>query len=204
MRAATEFFDWLAAKGLTLARRDREHSRCNLQRGIVPRSIRADREAAPRRAAPLVRLDGDRPDHADQSGRRRARAAPHRAARQDAGARSGRGPAAHRCHRRDDDHRLARLRVDWPHGLFLRAHRRGARHARRGRAHEERPSMGSPEREGGKQHAMPCHHNLESYLHTYNDGAGLANDPNALLFQTYSHATGQLTGNPRPKQTPTR
>jgi Phage integrase, N-terminal SAM-like domain len=57
----------------------------------------ADREAAPRRAAPPVRLDGDRPDHADQSGRRRARAAPHRAARQDAGARSGRGAAAHRC-----------------------------------------------------------------------------------------------------------
>ena len=26
---------------------------------------------------------------------------------------------------------------------------------------------------GGKQHAMPCHHNLESYLHAYIDGAGL-------------------------------
>ena len=33
---------------------------------------------------------------------------------------------------------------------------------------------------GGKQHAMPCHHNLESYLHAYIDGAGLASDPKAL------------------------
>jgi site-specific recombinase XerD len=49
---------------------------------------------------------------------------------------------------------------------------------------------------GGKQHAMPCHHNLEAYLHEYIDGAGLANQPKALLFQSYSRATGQLTGNP--------
>jgi site-specific recombinase XerD len=52
---------------------------------------------------------------------------------------------------------------------------------------------------GGKQHAMPCHHNLESYLHEYIDGAGLASEPKALLFQTYSRATGQLTGNPLPQ-----
>jgi site-specific recombinase XerD len=52
---------------------------------------------------------------------------------------------------------------------------------------------------GGKQHAMPCHHNLESYLHEYIDGAGLARDPKALLFQTYSRATGQLAGNPLPQ-----
>jgi site-specific recombinase XerD len=52
---------------------------------------------------------------------------------------------------------------------------------------------------GGKQHAMPCHHNLEAYLHAYIDGAGLAGDPKALLFQTYSRATGQLTGNPLPQ-----
>jgi site-specific recombinase XerD len=52
---------------------------------------------------------------------------------------------------------------------------------------------------GGKQHAMPCHHNLETYLHEYLDGAGLANDLKAMLFQTYSRATGQLTGNPLPQ-----
>jgi site-specific recombinase XerD len=52
---------------------------------------------------------------------------------------------------------------------------------------------------GGKQHAMPCHHNLEAYLHEYLDGAGLAKEPKAALFQTYSRATGQLTGNPLPQ-----
>ncbi len=46
---------------------------------------------------------------------------------------------------------------------------------------------------------MPCHHNLESYLRVYIGGAGLASDPRALLFQTYSRATGQLTGNPLPQ-----
>ena len=52
---------------------------------------------------------------------------------------------------------------------------------------------------GGKQHAMPCHHNLEAYLHEYIDGAGLAKEPKALLFQTYSRATRQLTGNLLPQ-----
>ena len=52
---------------------------------------------------------------------------------------------------------------------------------------------------GGKQHAMPCHHNLEAYLHAYIEGAGLAADPKALLFQTYSRSTGQLAGNPLPQ-----
>ena len=42
---------------------------------------------------------------------------------------------------------------------------------------------------GGKQHALPCHHNLEFF----------ATDPKALLFQTYSRATGRLTGNPLPQ-----
>jgi site-specific recombinase XerD len=52
---------------------------------------------------------------------------------------------------------------------------------------------------GGKQHAMPCHHNLEAYLHEYIDGAGLATDPKAMLFQTYGRSSGQLTGNPLPQ-----
>ena len=46
---------------------------------------------------------------------------------------------------------------------------------------------------------MPCHHNLEAYLHEYIDGAGPATEPKALLFQSYSRATGQLTGNPLPQ-----
>jgi site-specific recombinase XerD len=55
---------------------------------------------------------------------------------------------------------------------------------------------------GGKQHAMPCHHNLEAYLHAYICGAGLAKEPKELLFQSYSRATGQLTGNPLPQANP--
>jgi len=51
----------------------------------------------------------------------------------------------------------------------------------------------------GKQHAMPCHHNLETYLHEYIEGAALASEPKVLLFQSYSLATGQLTGNPLPQ-----
>ena len=46
---------------------------------------------------------------------------------------------------------------------------------------------------------VPCHHNLEAYLHEYIDGAGLAKEPKAFLFQTYSRATGRLTGNPLPQ-----
>jgi hypothetical protein len=45
---------------------------------------------------------------------------------------------------------------------------------------------------GGKHHAMPCHHNLETYLHEYIDGAGLAPEPKALLFQTYSRASAAV------------
>jgi site-specific recombinase XerD len=52
---------------------------------------------------------------------------------------------------------------------------------------------------GGKRHAMPCHHKLEAYLRAYVDGAGLAGDPKALLFQTYSRARGRLAGNPLPQ-----
>jgi site-specific recombinase XerC len=46
---------------------------------------------------------------------------------------------------------------------------------------------------GGKAHAMPCHHNLEEYLTTYLDGAGLRADPKRPLFPTISRTTGTLT-----------
>jgi site-specific recombinase XerD len=51
----------------------------------------------------------------------------------------------------------------------------------------------------GKPHAMPCHHNLETYLREYIAGAGLAGDPKALLFQSYSRASRTLAGNPLPQ-----
>src|SRR3954466_11137614 len=52
---------------------------------------------------------------------------------------------------------------------------------------------------GGKAHAMPCHHNLEAYLHAYLDGAGLADDPKGPLFRTIGRGTGRLTRTPLPQ-----
>jgi site-specific recombinase XerC len=52
---------------------------------------------------------------------------------------------------------------------------------------------------GGKRHEMPCHHNLEAYLHAYIDGCGLAGDPKGLLFRTIGRGTGQLTTSPLPQ-----
>ena len=52
---------------------------------------------------------------------------------------------------------------------------------------------------GGKRHEMPCHHNLEAYLHAYIDGCGLAKDPKALLFRTIGRGTGELTLTPLPQ-----
>ena len=37
---------------------------------------------------------------------------------------------------------------------------------------------------GGKEHKMPCHHNLEEYLTAYIDGCGLRDDPKGPLFRT--------------------
>ena len=53
---------------------------------------------------------------------------------------------------------------------------------------------------GGKPHAMPCHHNLESYLTAYIEGAGLAEDPKGPLFRTIGRGKGRpLTRTPLPQ-----
>ena len=46
---------------------------------------------------------------------------------------------------------------------------------------------------GGKQHAMPCHHNLETYLIEYLAAAGLGDDTKAPLFPTIGRGIGRLT-----------
>ncbi len=46
---------------------------------------------------------------------------------------------------------------------------------------------------GGKPHAMPCHHNLETYLTAYIERAGLAGEPKGPLFRTIGRGTGLLT-----------
>jgi site-specific recombinase XerD len=52
---------------------------------------------------------------------------------------------------------------------------------------------------GGKAHAMPCHHTLESYLLSYIGGAGLAEDPKGPLFRTIGRGTEVLTRTPLPQ-----
>jgi integrase len=49
---------------------------------------------------------------------------------------------------------------------------------------------------GGKRHEMPCHHNLEAYLHAYVDGAGIADDEKGYLFRTAMGRTGELSERP--------
>ena len=52
---------------------------------------------------------------------------------------------------------------------------------------------------GGKAHAMPCHHNLEIYLHAYIDGTGIGEDPKRPLFRTIGRGTDRLTRTPLPQ-----
>ncbi|MDR3529366.1 MAG: tyrosine-type recombinase/integrase [Rhodopila sp.] len=52
---------------------------------------------------------------------------------------------------------------------------------------------------GGKAHAMPCHHDLEAYLSAYIDGAGIAEDPKGPLFRTIGRGTRLLTRTPLPQ-----
>ena len=49
---------------------------------------------------------------------------------------------------------------------------------------------------GGKEIAMPCHHNLETYLSEYVAAAGLAEEPKTPLFRSARGKTGQLTEKP--------
>jgi site-specific recombinase XerC len=49
---------------------------------------------------------------------------------------------------------------------------------------------------GGKRHEMPCHHNLDTYLHAYIDGAQLAGDDKGLLFRTALGRNGFLSDRP--------
>jgi hypothetical protein len=47
---------------------------------------------------------------------------------------------------------------------------------------------------------MPCHHNLETYLAAYIEGAGIADDPKGPLFRTIGRGTGLLARTPLPQR----
>jgi site-specific recombinase XerD len=49
---------------------------------------------------------------------------------------------------------------------------------------------------GGKRHEMPCHHNLDAYLHAYIDAAGIGGNPKNTLFPTALGRTGKLSNRP--------
>ena len=48
---------------------------------------------------------------------------------------------------------------------------------------------------GGKRHEMPCHHNLDEYLHAYLESAQISGSK-SFLFQTVIGRTDHLSGNP--------
>lgn len=49
---------------------------------------------------------------------------------------------------------------------------------------------------GGKVHEMPCHHNLEEYVHAYLSNAGLGEDKKAFLFRSAKGRAGTLSARP--------
>ena len=49
---------------------------------------------------------------------------------------------------------------------------------------------------GGKRHEMPAHHNLEDYLDTYIEAAGIGDGGKAPLFRSAAGRTGTLTEKP--------
>src|SRR5919109_2910209 len=49
---------------------------------------------------------------------------------------------------------------------------------------------------GGKEHTLPCHHELEEYLQAYVDAAGIAGEKGTPLFRSAVGKTGRLTDKP--------
>jgi site-specific recombinase XerD len=49
---------------------------------------------------------------------------------------------------------------------------------------------------GGKEHSMPCHHNLETYLQDYIEAAGLNAERDSPLFRTSYRRTATVTDRP--------
>jgi len=50
-------------------------------------------------------------------------------------------------------------------------------------------------KKGGKEHEVPCHHNLEQYLDDYIAAADIGAAPDGPLFRTAAGKTGALTRN---------
>jgi integrase/recombinase XerC len=61
--------------------------------------------------------------------------------------------------------------------------------------HERRRLWVRLHEKGGKEHVMPCHHNLEVYLSEYLEATGLGSTPGAPLFQSMPRYAAVLSGN---------
>ena len=48
---------------------------------------------------------------------------------------------------------------------------------------------------GGKEHTLPCHHELEGYLDAYRDAMGMGHEKGTPLFRSARMRTGRLTNN---------
>jgi hypothetical protein len=141
-RAATEFFDWLEAKGVTqLTAIESVHVATYIEQLSLARSAPTAklRLAALRHLFDWMVIGQIMPTNPAAAVR-----GPRHIVRR------GKTPVldpseapAHRRDRHDDRHWPARPRVDWPHGLFVRAYSRGDRHARRGRVPAEPSTTGA-------------------------------------------------------------
>ena len=101
--------------------------------------------------------------------------------------------------------RFARPRADRLDGLFLCAHRRGVDMRVEDVVQRNRRPWVRLHGKGGKQHAMPCHHNLEATSPRTSVERGCAERPRQLLFQAPTAGRpGSSPAIPCPRPTPMR
>ena len=183
-RACNRFFAWCDERGLMPAA-IRPHDVATYIEQLQAMVIGAVGQAAARGGAHAVRLAGDRPGGADQSGGGGARAR----------SMSSR-PARRRCSKAAEWRKLLKsipdttLRDLRDRALIATLTYSFARinAALKMKVEDLRPrGAGWTVRlheKGGKQHAMPCHHALAEALRAYIDAAGIAEDRKGWLFRT--------------------
>ena len=171
--------------------------RC-LGRGADARACGTGREAAACSTAPCVRLAGDRPGDADEPGRIGAW-----------GVACGEGGKAPVLEPAEARALIDAIEITTPVGLRDRALTGlmvlsfACIGAALGIKAEDvfaqsRRLWVRLRKKGGKAHAKACHHNLETYLSAYIDGAGIAEYPKGPRFRTIGRGTGLLTRTPLP------
>ena len=105
--------------------------------------------------------------------------------------------------RREHARRLARSRADRAHGVFVRAHRRGARHEGRGRVRAEPPAMGAVAREG-RQARTKCRATtiLRHICTPISTAAGSPPIPRGRCFAPSAARPGSSPDSPAPAECP--